>query len=101
MKWYIESRKDEDEALFVTERAPHRLSTDMIRYVIKRIARRAGIKESVYPHRARHNFANHLLNRGASLDEVRDQMGHCKIETTRIYCQLSGSRRKEIHNRYF
>jgi len=101
LKWYLESRTDQDPALFVTQRAPHRLSIEMMRYVVKRIGRQAHLDKRIYPHLWRHTFATHLLNRGAPLEAVQDQMGHCDIKTTRIYCQLSGARRKEIHTRYF
>ena len=97
---YLNSRKDEDPALFVTERAPHRLSKERIREIIKEIAKKAGIETSVYPHILRHTYATHLLNNGAPLEVVQEFMGHSKIETTKIYCQLSGERRRELYRRY-
>ena len=100
LRKYLNTRKDEDAALFVTERAPHRLSVERIREVIKEIAKRSGIEGSVYPHKLRHTYATHLLNNGAPLEVVQEFMGHSKIETTRIYCQLSGERRRELYRRY-
>lgn len=97
---YLNSRKDEDPALFVTERAPHRMSVERIREIIKEIAKRAGIETNVYPHILRHTYATHLLNNGAPLEVVQEFMGHSKIETTKIYCQLSGERRRELYRRY-
>ena len=64
LKQYLKSRKDTDIALFVTERAPHRMSIPQIRYIIKRIARRADITTNVYPHKLSHSYATHLLNNG-------------------------------------
>ncbi len=101
LKWYIESRKDDNPALFVTQRMPHRLSIDMIRYVVKRVGRRAGMNIDVFTHRYRHSFAGHMLNRGCPLEAVQDQLGHADIKSTRRYCQLSGARRKQIHDTYF
>ena len=100
LRKYLNSRKDDDPALFVTERAPHRLSVERIREVIKEVAKRAGIEGSVYPHKLRHTYATHLLNNGAPLEVVQEFMGHSKIETTKIYCQLSGERRRELYRRY-
>lgn len=100
LKKYLNERKDSDIALFVTERAPHRLSIERIREIIKEIAKRAEIETSVYPHILRHTYATHLLNNGAPLEVVQEFMGHAKIETTRIYCQLSGERRRELYRRY-
>ena len=101
LQWYVDERVDNDSALFVTERAPRRLSTTMIRYVVKRVGKNAGLDIDMYPHLWRHTFATHMLNRGAPLEVVQDQLGHAKIETTKIYCHLSGARRKEAHDRYF
>ena len=100
LKKYLSERKDTDIALFVTERAPHRLSVERIREIIKEIAKRAGIEANVYPHILRHTYATHLLNNGAPLEVVQEFMGHSKIETTKIYCQLSGERRRELYRRY-
>lgn len=101
LKKYLDGRKDKDPALFVTERAPHRMSIAQIRYIIKRISARAGIEANVYPHRLRHSYATHLLNNGAPMEAIQQLMGHQKAETTQIYAQLSGERRKELYKRYF
>lgn len=101
LKKYLESRKDNDPALFVTERAPHRLSIAQMRYIIKKVADRAGIEVNVYPHRLRHSFATHLLNNGAPMEAIQQLLGHQKSETTALYAQLSGERRRELYRRYF
>ena len=101
LKKYLEIRKDKDPALFVTQRAPHRMSIAQIRYIIKRIASRAGIEVNVYPHRLRHSYATHLLNNGAPMEAIQQLMGHQKAETTQIYARLSGERRRELYKRYF
>jgi integrase/recombinase XerD len=101
LKRYLKKRKDNDPALFVTERAPHRMSISQLRYVVKRIAKNSEIETSVYPHKLRHSFATHLLNNGAPLEGIQSLMGHQKPETTMVYIHLSGPRRKEIHQKYF
>lgn len=100
-KRYIESRKDNDEAIFVTERHPHRMSKAQMRYIIKRISKRAGIDKEIYPHQLRHSYATHLLNNGAPIEVIQSLMGHEKSETTRIYAELSGQLRKEFYQKYF
>lgn len=101
VKKYLNSRKDDDPALFITERKPYRrISVERIREIIKEIAKHAGIDVNVYPHKIRHTYATHLLNNGAPLEVVQEFMGHTKIETTKIYCQLSGERRRELYRRY-
>lgn len=101
LKRYIRSRRDSDIALFVTERAPRRMSIAQMRYVIKRVAKRAGVEVNVYPHALRHSYATHLLNNGAPLEVIQSFLGHAKMDTTRLYAQLSGERRRELYRKYF
>ena len=101
LKKYLINRHDKDPALFVTERAPHRMSISEIRYVTKRVARGSDMTANVYPHKLRHSYATHLLNNGAPLEAIQSFLGHAKLETTRIYAQLSGPRRRELYQKYF
>lgn len=101
LKKYLAERKDDDKALFVTERAPHRMGIDQIRRVIKRVATRSEVHVNVYPHKLRHSYATHLLNNGAPMEGIQTLMGHAKLETTRLYADLSGPKRKELYQRYF
>jgi integrase/recombinase XerD len=101
LRKYINGRKDSDVALFVTQRSPHRMSIAQIRYIIKRVAQRSEVAANVYPHKLRHSFATHLLNNGAPMEGIQTLLGHQKLETTMLYAQLSGPRRKEIYRRYF
>ncbi|ALC91628.1 integrase [Bacillus sp. FJAT-18017] len=101
LKRYIDSREDNDAAIFVTERHPHRMSIAQMRYVIKRISARAGINKEIHPHQLRHSYATHLLNNGAPIEVIQSLLGHEKSETTRIYAQLSGRLRQEFYQKYF
>lgn len=101
LKRYVQERVDHDPAIFVTERVPHRMSIAQMRYVIKRISKRAGIDKTIHPHQLRHSYATHLLNNGAPLDVIQSLLGHEKSETTRIYAQLSGKLRQEFYRKYF
>lgn len=102
LRKYLKSRKDNEEALFATERRPYRrMSIAQLRYILKRVANRVGLKTSVHPHRLRHSYACHLLENGAPLELIQTLMGHEKLETTRLYAALSGPRRRELYRRYF
>ena len=99
---YLEKRDDDEPCLFVTERNPkRRMSIDSLRYIIKRISNRAGIKKTIHPHQLRHSYATHLVDNGAPLDIIQSLLGHEKSETTRIYAHLSGKLRHDFYSKYF
>jgi len=99
---YLDNRNDDCEALFVTERRPYRrLSIDMIRIVMKRVAKRTGLNINLYPHRYRHSHSITLYNNGMPIEEIRDNLGHVNIRTTMSYLCLTGEHRRQEYNKYF
>ncbi|CAM3295829.1 tyrosine-type recombinase/integrase [Filibacter tadaridae] len=102
LKRYLDEREDDEPCLFVTGRKPlTRMSIDSLRYVIKRISKRAGIKNTIHPHQLRHSYATHMVDNGAPLEVIQSLLGHEKSETTRIYAHLSGKLRYDFYNKYF
>ncbi|MCR1166743.1 tyrosine-type recombinase/integrase [Clostridium botulinum] len=90
LKKYLNRRKDNNEALFVTSKSPHnRLGGRSVQREIKKIADRAGINKSIYPHLFRHSFATSKLNAGMPLPVIQHLMGHENPATTQIYAELS------------
>ena len=102
LKRYLDERDDGDPCLFITDRKPkRRMSIDNLRYIIKRVSNRAGIKKSIHPHQLRHSYATHMINNGAPIDVIQSLLGHEKSETKKIYAQLSGKLRQDYYSKYF
>ena len=55
---------------------------------IKQAARAAGIDKTVSCHTLRHSFATHLLQSGADIRTVQQQLGHFDVKTTEIYTHV-------------
>ncbi|APQ97816.1 site-specific tyrosine recombinase/integron integrase [Clostridium botulinum] len=90
LKKYLLTREDNNEALFVTSKRPHgRLGGRSIQREIKKIAKRAEIDKSIYPHLFRHSFATCKINSGMPLPVLQHIMGHENPSTTQVYAQLS------------
>ncbi len=79
--------KGMEDILFLSKRGAA-LSRVMVFYIIRQLAKTAGIKKTVSPHTFRHSFATHLVEGGADLRAVQEMLGHASITTTEIYTHL-------------
>lgn len=97
---YLESRNDDCEALFVTERKPaRRMCVKAIENILNKVADRTSLH--VYPHRLRHTFATIGLRRGIPIEKIQALMGHQDTRTTLIYAHLADSDLRAAHQKAY
>ena len=100
---YLRSRDQEgleQQPLFATLDYPHdRLSVAGIQYMLRELGKRAGV-ENTHPHRFRRTIATDLLNRGMPIEQVKEFLGHEKLDTTMIYCTVKEEAVQASHRKY-
>jgi len=86
--------------LFVTLDHPHgRLTVAGVQYMLRSLGKRAGL-ENVHPHRFRRTIATDLLNKGVPIEQVKEFLGHEKLDTTMLYCTIKEESVQASHRKY-
>jgi len=89
-----------EDALFLTHHGGS-MTRQGFWKLLGRYAVVAAIRKRISPHKLRHSFATHLVERGADLRAVQAMLGHADIGTTEIYTHLSRGHLRALYDRFF
>lgn len=99
LKSYLETRKDDCPALFVSSRRS-RMSKRTAENAIRDIVSRCDLPMKVTPHIFRHTAASLALQRGMPIDQVQQFLGHSRIQTTLRYAKTLQADVKNAHSKF-
>ena len=97
---YLESRTDDNPALFVTLRAPYkRILIGGIEHRLREMGRKMNIPK-VHPHKFRRTLATKAIDKGMPIEQLQRLLGHQRIDTTLMYAMVKQSNVKSAHRKY-
>ena len=100
LKNYLNSRTDDNPALFVTLQKPHdRLEISGVEIRVRELGRKLGVGR-VHPHKFRRTLATRAIDKGMPVEQVQKLLGHSKIETTMEYAMVDQTNVKASHQKY-
>lgn len=100
LKKYLNSRNDDNPALFVSLKSPHRrLTISGVEVRLRKIGRIANIAK-VHPHKFRRSLATMAIDKGMPIEQVQRLLGHVKIDTTLRYAMVNQTNVKMAHRKY-
>lgn len=102
---YLSARKNNNPALFVSERVyngqPRRLGNAAIEKITKGIVKKAGVKTVGTVHVFRRTFSTRMSERGCPIEVLQELMGHSDPATTlKHYVAKTGARAKAEWAKY-
>lgn len=100
LKEYIDTRSDNNEALFVTLDAPHdRLNISGVEIRLRNLGRKLEM-DKIHPHKFRRSMATRAIDKGMPIEQVQKILGHSQIDTTMQYAMVSQNNVKTSHQKY-
>ena len=97
---YLESRTDNNKALFVSLKAPHtRITIGGIESRLRNMGKMLNIQK-VHPHKFRRTMATMAIDKGMPIEQLQKLLGHQKIDTTLQYAMVKQSNVKLAHRKY-
>lgn len=97
---YLETRKDDNPALFVSLKSPYnRLEISGIEVRLRNLGRRLNIPK-VHPHKFRRTLATVAIDKGMPIEQLQKLLGHARIDTTLQYAMVKQSNVKLAHRKF-
>ena len=97
---YLESRTDDNPALFVSLAKPHtRLTISGVEVRLRKMGKVVHI-DKVHPHKFRRTLATMAIDRGMPIEQVQKLLGHVRIDTTLHYAMVNQQNVKIAHRKY-
>ena len=97
---YINSRTDDDPALFVSLKSPHkRIQIGGVEHRLREMGKQLNISK-VHPHKFRRTLATMAIDKGMPIEQLQRLLGHQKIDTTLQYAMVKQSNVKTAHRKY-
>ena len=97
---YLDSRTDDNPALFVTLDSPHsRLKISGVEIRLRELGRHLGVSR-IHPHKFRRTMATRAIDKGMPIEQVQKILGHSQIDTTMQYAIVNQNNVKNSHQKF-
>jgi site-specific recombinase XerD len=97
---YLDSRSDDNPALFVSMLAPYeRLQISGVEIRLRKLGRELNIPK-VHPHKFRRTLATMAIDKGMPIEQVQHLLGHQSLDTTLQYAMVNQNNVKLSHRKY-
>ena len=97
---YLNSRDDDNPALFVSLQKPfNRLQISGVEVRLRQYGKRLGLNK-VHPHKFRRTLATMAIDKGMPIEQLQQLLGHRRIDTTLQYAMVKQSNVKIAHRKY-
>ena len=97
---YLESRVDNNPALFVTLHSPYaRLKISGVEIRLRNLGKQLGLAR-IHPHKFRRTMATRAIDKGMPIEQVQKILGHSQIDTTMQYAIVNQTNVKTSHQKY-
>lgn len=97
---YLDSRNDDNPALFVTLDSPHnRLKISGVEIRLRQLGRKLNMNR-IHPHKFRRTMATRAIDKGMPIEQVQKILGHSQIDTTMHYAIVNQNNVKAAHRKF-